>query len=121
MAEAFLRKYAGDRFEAYSAGLEPTEIHPLVKQVMHEIGFDLSGHQTKDLKQYLGTTHFGFLITVCARAESECPVFPGASIRLYWPIEDPAEFRGTEQEKLNKFREIRDQIDARIKSWLKDI
>jgi len=121
IAEAFLRRYAGDRFEVYSAGLEPTDVHPLAKKVMEEIGFDMSGHQSKALKQFLGDTHFGYLITVCARAESECPIFPGASIRLHWPIEDPAVFPGTEEEKLNKFREIRDQIDDRVKLWVREI
>ena len=121
MAEAFLRKYAGERFEVFSAGLEPTGLHPLAKRVMEEIGIDMSGHQSKDLKQFLGTTHFGYLITVCARAEATCPIFPGASIRLHWPFDDPADFEGTEEEKSNKFRDIRDGIGERVKSWIKEV
>ena len=69
MAEAFLRKFAGDRFDAYSAGFEPTELHPFTKRVMEEIGFDMSGHQAKPLKQFLGKTLFAYLITVCQRTE----------------------------------------------------
>ena len=118
MAEAFLRRYAGAKFEVYSAGLEPTEIHPFAKQVMEELGFDMTEHRSKDLQQFLGKTHFGYLITVCAGAEEQCPIFPGVSFRLHWPLEDPAAFEGTEEEKLEKFREIRDQIDERIKLWL---
>lgn len=120
MAEAFLRKSAGDLFETYSAGLEPTGLHPLAKKVMEELGFDMSGHQSKDLKQFLGKIHFGYLITVCANAEATCPIFPGASIRLHWPFEDPAAFEGTDEEKLAKFREVRDKIAAQIESWLNE-
>ncbi len=121
MAEAFLRKPARDLFEIYSAGLEPTGLHPLAKKVMEELGFDMSGHQSKDLKQFLGKIHFGYLITVCANAEATCPIFPGASIRLHWPFEDPAAFEGTEEEKLTKFREVRDKIAAQIESWLNEM
>jgi arsenate reductase len=120
MAEAFLRELAGDRFEAFSAGLEPTELNPLARKVMGEIGLDMSEHHAKGVKQFLGKTHFGYLITVCARAEAECPVFPGVSARLHWPFEDPATFEGNEEEQTNKFREIRNQIETRIRSWLKE-
>ncbi len=121
MAEAFLRKFAGDRFDAYSAGFQPTEIHPFTKRVMEEIGFDMSGHQAKPVKQFLGQTVFTYLITVCQRHEAECPTFPGISIRLDWSFEDPDAFNGTEEEKLNKFREIRDKIREQIESWLKQV
>jgi arsenate reductase len=120
MAEAFLRRFAGDRFEVFSAGLEPQGINPLTQKVMKEIGFDLGGQSSKDVAQFLGREYFGYVITVCAQAESRCPIFPGASIRLHWPFDDPAAFQGTEDEKLNKFREIRDQIRARIESWLRE-
>jgi len=118
MAEALLRKYAGDRFDVYSAGLEPKGINPLTIQVMEEIGFDLGQHTSKDLAQFLGKVHFGYLITVCDWAEKSCPIFPGMGIRLHWSFEDPAEFEGTREEKQAKFREVRDQIDKRIRAWL---
>jgi arsenate reductase len=118
MAEAFLRYYGNDYFDVFSAGLEPKGIHPFTIQVMEEIGFDVSQHTSKDLKQYLGKTHFGYLITVCDRAEQNCPIFPGMGTRLHWSFEDPAAFEGTLEEKLAKFREIRDQIDERVRSWL---
>ena len=120
MAEAFLRKHAGDRFEVFSAGLEPHGINPFARKVMEELGFDLSGQHSKDVEQFLGHDSFGYVITVCAHAESRCPIFPGASIRLHWPFEDPAVFQGTAEQKLAKFREIRDQIRVRIQSWLRD-
>ena len=119
IAEAFLRSYAGDRFEAYSAGIEPKEIHPLTKKVMDEIGIDISGQYSKSLKDYMGKIHFGYLITVCDEADKRCPTtFPGMGQRLRWSLEDPAQFVGTEEEKLKKFREIRDQIKKRVKEWV---
>ena len=118
MAEALLRKFAGDRFEVSSAGLEPQGVHPLATTVMKEIGFDLSGQLSKDVGQFLGQAHFSYVITLCAQAEDRCPIFPGATTRLHWPFEDPAGFEGTDKQKLNKFREIRDQIRVRIESWL---
>jgi arsenate reductase (thioredoxin) len=120
MAEAFLRKYAGDRFDVFSAGLDPQGINPFARKVMKKIGFDLSGHYSKDVTEFLGTTHFGYVITLCDNAESRCPIFPGASIRLHWPFEDPAAFQGTEEQKLHKFKEIRDEIRMRIEAWLRE-
>ena len=120
MAEAFLRKYAGDHFEVYSAGFDPRPIHPYTFQVMKELGYDLSGQHPKDLKQYLGKVHFGIVITMCQKAEENCPTIPDVSTRLYWGLEDPAAFEGTEEGKLDKFREVRDQINAKIKEWLKE-
>ena len=118
MAEALLRKYAGDRFDVYSAGLEPKPIHPMTIQVMAEIGLDISGQTSKTLSQYAGKVHFGYLITVCSKAEDKCPIFPGMGIRLHWPFEDPAAFEGSEDEKLDKFREVRDLIDQQVQNWL---
>jgi arsenate reductase len=120
MAEAFLRKHAGDRFEVSSAGLEPQGINPFAIKAMEEIGLDLNGHHSKDVSEFLGTTYFGYVITLCDNAESRCPIFPGASIRLHWPFEDPAAFQGAEEQKLKKFREVRDQIRERIESWLQE-
>ncbi len=120
MAEAFLRKYAGDQFEAYSGGFEPKPIHPLTIQVMEETGVDMSGQYSKPLAQFMGKVHFGYLITVCSDAEDKCPIFPGMGIRLHWPFEDPAAFKGPEAEQLAKFREIRDQIDKKVIAWLVD-
>jgi len=119
MAEAFLRKYADDRFEAYSAGLEPKPLHPLTIKVMEEIGVDMSGHTSKGFETYLGKLLFQYLITVCDEAEKNCPVtWPGVSNRLHWYFEDPAAFLGAEQEKLAKFRQVRDQIDGKVRAWL---
>ena len=122
MAEAFLRKYGGDHFDVYSAGFEPKGIHPLTKRVMEEIGVDLSGQWSKNVSEYLGKKHFVYFITVCSDADAKCPTtFPGPkSERLRWFFDDPAAVAGSEAEALAKFREVRDQIQARILDWLKE-
>jgi arsenate reductase len=118
MAEAILRQHGGDRFEAFSAGLDPKPINPLTMKVMAETGYDMSAQTSKMLTQFMGKAHFGYLITVCSQAEDRCPIFPGMGVRLHWPFEDPAAFQGTDEEKLAKFREICDLIDTKIRSWL---
>ncbi len=122
MAEAFLRRYAGDKFEVYSAGFEPSEIHPLTVKVMAEKGFDLSGQYSKGVKEYLGKIIFTYLITVCEKAEKDCPIaFPGVAAKMYWPFDDPVKSIGSNEQKLQKFREIRDKIDQRIQLWLREL
>jgi arsenate reductase (thioredoxin) len=119
MAEAFIRKYADDRFEAFSAGLEPKGLNPLTVKVMDEIGIDVSGQTSKGVDTYLGKMLFQYLITVCDDADKNCPtVWPGVSQRLHWSFQDPAAAEGTDEEKLAKFREIRDLIEEKIKKWL---
>lgn len=120
MAEAFLRKHGGDRFEAHSAGLEPKGINPYTRRALGEVGIDMAGHSSKDLDAYLGKLHFGYLITVCSNAEARCPIFPGIGMRLHWPFEDPAAAEGSDEAVLSKFRAVRDQIEARILAWLRD-
>ena len=119
MAEAFLRHYAGDCFEPHSAGLEPKAIHPLTRQVLAEQGIDMTGQVSKGVRVYLGRTLFTYLVTVCADAEAKCPTtFLGVSKRLHWAFDDPAAFDGTEAEKLQKFREVRDQISRQIQAFV---
>ncbi|MBN2386448.1 MAG: arsenate reductase ArsC [Anaerolineales bacterium] len=119
MAEAFLRDLGNDRFEAFSAGLEPKGIHPLTRAVMEEIGIDLSGQRSKGVDEYLGKVHFHYLITVCHEAEQNCPrVWPGVNQRLHWSFEDPAAFDGSAVDKMLKFREVRDQIGETVRDWI---
>lgn len=121
MAEAWLRKYAGDRMEAFSAGLVPGTIHPFTVSVMEQAGLDMSQQYSKSLKEYLGKVHFSYLITVCVKAEEKCPIFPSMGQRLFWPFEDPAAYQGTDEQRLAKFREIRDLIKDQVLSWLVSI
>ncbi len=119
IAEAYLRNFGGDRFEACSAGLEPQEINPLTRIVMAEAGVSLEGQYAKDLSKYLGREHFSFLITVCSNAEQRCPsTFPGIGERIRWVFDDPAAEEGSEDEKLAKFRQVRDQIAERVRQWI---
>jgi arsenate reductase (thioredoxin) len=121
MAEAFLRKYAGERLNVHSAGTEPKEIHPLAFRVMNEVGLDMKGQYSKGTDVYLGKLLVHYLIVVCSRAAEKCPaIWPGSPHMqvLVWPFDDPATFIGTEEETLDKFRQVRDQIEARIKAWL---
>ena len=120
MAEAFLRKHGGDRFEVQSAGLVPGEgIHPLARLVMEEVGLDLSGQQPKSLRPYLGRSRFDVVIFVCERSEANCPsMWPSALASLAWPFEDPSAMQGSDDERLDKFRSIRDQIERRILQWI---
>jgi arsenate reductase (thioredoxin) len=121
MAEAFLRKYADDQFEAHSAGLDPKGVNPFTIQVMQEVGIDISDNTSKGVDIYLGKVLFQYLITVCDDADKNCPtVWPGVNQRMHWSFEDPAAFEGTDGEKLAKFRDIRDQIELRIKTWLEE-
>ncbi len=119
MAEALVRHYAGDSYEAHSAGLAPTDIHPMTFTVMEEVGVSMDGQRPVNVSEYLGKTHFGYIITVCSSAEAACPrTFMGVSHRLYWDLEDPMKFEGTPEETLAKFREVRDGIDDHVKAWL---
>ncbi len=122
MAEAFLRTLAGDRFEAHSAGLDPSVINPMTTVAMAEKGIPLEGQRSKSVDEYLGRVHFGYLVTVCARAEESCPrVFPGVGRRLFWDLEDPASAAGTPQERLEAFRRVRDEIEARVRSLIAEV
>lgn len=119
MAEAFLCKYADDIFEVHSAGLEPKGVNPLTVRAMQEVGIDISDQTSKGVDTYLGKTLFQYLITVCDDADKNCPtVWPGVSTRMHWSFEDPARFEGSEEEKLAKFREVRDLLEKRIKEWV---
>jgi arsenate reductase len=116
MAEGFLQSY--DSLEVYSAGTNPAEmVHPRAVQVMNEIGFDLSSHQPKMVDEFLSES-FDYVITVCDNANENCPVFSGdVKYRLHIGFEDPAEATGTEEEVLEVFRTIRDQIKERMHSF----
>lgn len=119
MAEAFLRKYGGDIFEVHSAGTEPKGINPYTIHVMDEVGVPVDRQISKDVRVYLGYVNFGYLIFVCDQAEKNCPTtFVGFSNRQHWSFEDPAAFDGNEIEKLEKFRQVRDQIEVRVKYFV---
>ena len=108
IAEGFLNALAGDRYEGYSAGTEPSHVNPAAIRVMAEAGVDISLHRSKSVKEFQGTT-FDYVVTVCDHAKETCPFFPGKTI-LHKSFRDPAAFKGTEESILQEFRQVRDKI-----------
>ena len=123
MGEAFLRHYAGEQFEVHSAGLEPKGIHPYTIRVMDEVGIDIRGQHSKSTREYMGRMFFHYLITVCSDADKNCPqaLWAQGGKKLHWPFDDPAAVEGTDEEKLATFREVRDQIAAKVQSWIAEL
>lgn len=121
MAEAFLKKIAPDRFDVESAGLEPGTLNPIVVKAMQEIGIDISGNKTQGVFDlFKQGKKFNYVITVCDETQSEkCPVFPAVIEKIHWGFDDPSRLQGTDEQKLQKTREIRDQIYEKIKQWVK--
>jgi arsenate reductase len=122
MAEEFLRKFGGDEFEVESAGFIPTAINPLVVEVMKEEGIDLSDKSTKSVFDLVKAQNFyGYVVTVCNKAkETECPIFPGVPKRIHWDLENPEDFTGTEEEKLDKTRVLKDQIKQLVLKFIEE-
>ncbi|HAF70618.1 MAG: Arsenate reductase [Acetothermia bacterium 64_32] len=115
MAEGLVNARYGDRFEAKSAGIKPTGVHPLAIKVMAELGIDISHQHSKSIEEFLGQ-EFDYVVTVCDHAKETCPFFPGAKEYLHAGFPDPAAAEGTEEERLAAFRRVRDGI-AR---WLEE-
>ena len=122
MAEAFLKKYGDDIFEVESAGLEPAAINPNVVEVMGEVGIDLRQKATKDVFDLFRKGRmFNIVVTVCDQASAQrCPILPGMTKRLAWSFPDPASFTGSREEVLQKTREVRDEIEEKIKAFAKE-
>ena len=119
MAEAFLNLACPEHFVAQSAGIEPGKLNAVVVQAMNEVGVDISRHKTKAVADFIQRREaFDFVITVCDETSAErCPVFPGQTARLHWGFPDPSAFTGTLEDKLERTREVRDTIKARVESW----
>jgi arsenate reductase len=117
MAEAMLRAWGGDRFEAFSAGTQATGIKPETVQVMQEIGISLDGHRSKTIHELRGQS-FEWFITVCDEAQKNCPVLPGVEHVGHWSIEDPSLAVGTPEERLAVFRRVRDHIRDRLRLFI---
>ena len=123
MAAALLNQRCGKFFEAESAGLEPGTLNPLAIEVLREIGIDISKNKTQAVFDVLKSGElFACVVTVCDESEADgCPVFPGVATRLHWSFANPSELTGTNEEKLNGTREIRDQIRERIERWCAEV
>ncbi len=123
MAEAFLNHVCGEDFEAFSAGLEPGKLNPIVVEAMAEAGLDISRNQTKAVSDFLNSeSAFSHVITVCDETSAErCPIFPGGATRLHWSFPDPSRFQGAHEEKLAQTRKIRDLIAEKIRQWCGEV
>ncbi len=118
MAEGLLRHLGAGRVQVFSAGSTPAErVHPLAVRAMSEIGLDISHHTPKPLANFLRQT-FDYVIAVCSQAAEACPTFPGPAERVHWFYDDPAAVQGTDEEKLQVFRAVRDDLKQRIEEWL---
>jgi arsenate reductase len=119
MAEGLLRHYAGQHFEAFSAGTEPGSFHPLAVRAMGELDIDISNQSPKSVDVFL-SQDFDSVVTVCDQAKESCPVFPWAARQLHWSFEDPSRAQGSEDERLEVFRRVRDEIMARIRQFVSE-
>ena len=116
MGEALFRHEGGAGYEVFSAGTKPSSVRPEAITVMGEIGIDISGQRSKSVGEFAGMS-FDYVVTVCDNARDACPVFPGGTVRLHWSLEDPAAVEGSEAERLEAFRRIRDRLRERVKTF----
>lgn len=114
IAEGLLNTIYGSRYEAHSAGIEPSKVNPYAVEVMKELGIDISNNRSKSIEEFRDT-NFDYVVTVCDNAKEACPFFPGKKI-LHESFEDPAEFEGNIEETLAVFRKVRDKI----KNWIQE-
>jgi len=121
IAEGILKIMGKDDFEVHSAGVKATSVHPLAIQVMREEGIDISNQKSNVVSEFMGQ-EFDYVVTLCGvNAKSACPVFVGkAKNRLHWDFSDPAEAEGSQDEKLEVFRKVRDQIRTRTEEFIKE-
>lgn len=120
MAEAFLKKTGEGLFIAESAGLEPGELNPLAVEVMKEVGIDISQNPARSVFDlYKQGKLYSYVIAVCDTSSAQrCPLFPGYTVRMEWPFDDPEDFPGTYEERLAKTRALRDQIEQKVREFV---
>ncbi len=120
MAEGFARVFGKGIIEPYSAGLKPAGVNEKAEQVMKEIGIDISHQLSKSIDEQL-LKKMDIIITLCDNAAEACPWTPPEIKRIHWSLEDPAKARGTEEEVMNEFRIVRDEIEKRVKNFIKEV
>jgi len=119
MAEGLMHHFRGDEFEVFSAGVEPKGVHPQAIEAMRETGIDISRQQSKHVDD-LPAKEFDFIITLCDHAAQNCPVFSGKGVRLHHSFSDPAAVQGKEQDMLEAFRKVRDELKQFILRFAAD-
>ncbi len=122
MAEAYLKKFAGDKFDVESAGLEAGKLNPYVVRALLEEGIDITGHPTQDVFALLKLGRFyNFVVAVCSKeAADRCPIFPGRAKRMVWSYPDPSTFTGSDEEIMAQVRVVRDAIKERIHQFVQE-
>jgi arsenate reductase len=122
MAAAYLKKYAGDRFEVESAGLEPGRLNPLAVAAMRDDGIDIGGNGTQSVFElFKNGRRFEYVISVCDAASAErCPIFPGVTTRLNWSFADPSAFTGSDDARLRQTIAVRDAIREKVRQWAEE-
>jgi arsenate reductase len=119
IAEGYLRHFAGDRVEIYSAGVETHGVNPRAVQIMAEDDIDISRHTSNNVEEYRGIT-FDYIITVCDNAKERCPFFPGNAKRFHHNFPDPAKAIGTEETIMAEFRYTRELIKEYCKLFVEE-
>jgi arsenate reductase (thioredoxin) len=119
MAEGYLRHFAGDKADIYSAGIEAHGVNLRAILIMKEDGIDISGQTSNNIDTYYNIA-FDYVITVCDNAKEKCPVFPAKAIKFHQDFPDPAKAIGTEEEITKQFRQVRDMIKDYCKSFVAD-
>jgi len=109
IAEGYLRHFAGDKANIYSAGVETHGVNPRAIKIMAEAGIDISKHTSNNVDEYVSVP-FDYVITVCDNAKERCPYFPTNAEKFHYNFPDPAKASGTEDEILNEFRRVREMI-----------
>jgi arsenate reductase len=117
MAEGLLRQLGGDRFEAASAGTQPSTVNPMAIRAMAELSIDISHHRSKSVDEMSGR-QFDFVITVCDNARESCPVFPADVRMIHWGVEDPAQAAGSDEERIEVFRRVRDELAEHVRRFV---
>lgn len=117
MAEGFLNYYKGNKFEVYSAGTNPTKVHPAAIKVMSELKIDISNHTSDHMNDFLDKG-IDIVITVCDDANQKCPVFPGSQKSIHWSIKDPFINWSDEHHLLEPYRKTRNIILEKIKEFI---
>ena len=119
MAEGLINHDLAGKLQAFSAGTEPTSVHPLAIAAMSELGIDISRHRSKAIDEF-ADEKFDFVITLCDHAAESCPIFFGGVQRIHMGFPNPTAVSGSHEEKLTAFRKVRDQIRAQMVEFLSD-
>ena len=120
IAEGFLRSFAGDEFVAMSTATRSLEADPLAREVMREVGIDISAQHAKDIKESM-TEHFSYVVTVCDASGERFPLWPFTRNILHWSVLDPEQAQGTTERKRQVFRHVRDEISRRVREFLDEL